>query len=135
MIVLDASLMAAWLFGERPSPALHVYNALPDVPIVVPAHWPIEISNALRTNLRAGRISVEHFQLILNELDRLLIGVEPAIDIDAIIPLAHFAEIHGLTAYDAAYLQLAMQRQAILATLDETMRSAARALNVAVLPA
>lgn len=134
MIVLDASLMAAWLFGERPSPALHVYNALPDVPIVVPAHWPVEISNALRTNLRAGRISTEHFQLILDELDRLAIRVEPPIDLDEIIPLAHFAEIHNVTAYDAAYLQLAMQQQAILATLDETMRGAARALNIAILP-
>jgi predicted nucleic acid-binding protein len=134
LIVLDASLMAAWLFGERPSPALHVYNALPDVPIVVPAHWPIEISNALRTNLRAGRISVEHFQLILKELDRLVIHVEPAIDIDDIVPLAHFAEIHNVTAYDAAYLQLAIQQRAILATLDEPMRSAARALSVAILP-
>lgn len=135
MIVLDASLMAAWLFGERPSPALHVYNALPDVLIVVPAHWPIEISNALRTNLHQGRITAEHFQLILDELDRLAIHVEPSIDLDDIVPLAHFAEIHKLTAYDAVYLQLATQRQAILATLDEQMRSSARALNIPLLPA
>ena len=40
----------------------------------------------------------------------------------------------GLTSYDAAYLELAQRRGLPLATLDEKLRQACKALKVAVLP-
>jgi predicted nucleic acid-binding protein len=44
-------------------------------------------------------------------------------------------DAHRLTAYDAAYLELAHRRDLPLATLDAGLRTAARALGVAVLRA
>jgi predicted nucleic acid-binding protein len=40
---------------------------------------------------------------------------------------------HGLTTYDAAYLELAMRGRHALATVDEALRRAAMAKNVSVL--
>jgi predicted nucleic acid-binding protein len=136
LIVLDASLMAAWLLGERGQPAIHeTYVELRSEPVVVPAHWPVEISNTLRTHLRAGRLSIADFHEVIDELDAVGVHVDQPIDLDEIGPLAQFAMTYNLTAYDAAYVQLAIQHGATLATLDAAMRSAATSLNIPLLPA
>ena len=43
------------------------------------------------------------------------------------------AERHGLTVYDAAYLELAQRRKLPLATLNEDLIKAAKALGTTVL--
>ncbi|MGE3991376.1 type II toxin-antitoxin system VapC family toxin, partial [Pseudorhodoplanes sp.] len=102
---------------------------------VAPAHWPLEIANALCGPAKAERLSSSDFQNIMDDLDQLKIQIEPAIHPDEIGPLVQFAVANGLTTYDAAYVQLAFQRQAVLVTLDKTMRKAARELGVTLLPA
>ena len=136
MIVLDASLMAAWLLGERRRSILHeIFAELRNVPIAVPSHWPLEISNLLRTHMRSGELSIEDFHEVMAEFDVIDMHLEPAISLDEIGPVAQFALTYDLTTYDAAYVQLALQRNAILATLDLAMRRAATALNIPLLPA
>jgi predicted nucleic acid-binding protein len=134
LIVVDASLMTAWLLNEPVPAASGIYSILSDRPVIVPPHWPIEVSNALRTSLRIGRLGPTEFHDILNRLDLLRIEVEPSFHVDEIIPLAQFASNHDLTAYDAAYVQLALGRRFALATLDNAMRRAAIGLGIAVLP-
>ena len=136
MIVLDASLMAAWLLGEQSfAYATGLESDLRNMPVTVPSHWPVEISNTLRTHLRAGRLSIVDFHSIMERLDVVTIHIQPSIDLDEIGPLAQFAVTHNLTTYDAAYVQLALQHNATLATLDRAMRSAATTLNIPLLPA
>ena len=135
MIVLDASLMIAWLMGERPVPAQSLLDTLPDVPIVVPSHWPLEMANALSTYMRAGRLRASDLLNFIVELDGFEIVVESPLSVDEIAAVANFALAHKLTSYDAVYLQLALRRGAILGTVDQAMRAAAQRLNVAVLPA
>jgi predicted nucleic acid-binding protein len=136
LIVLDASVAASWLLGERPVPiGLELFSSNPDTAIIVPGHWPLEISNTLRTHFQAGRISVADFHHIMDRLDLLTISVQSAIELDEIGPLAQFSVAHGLTTYDAVYVQLALSQQATLATLDQAMRRAAAALNIPLLPA
>jgi predicted nucleic acid-binding protein len=48
---------------------------------------------------------------------------------------AKLAVKHGLSAYDAAYLALALAARLPLATFDRRLRDAAKAEGVAVLPA
>lgn len=43
------------------------------------------------------------------------------------------AERHGLTVYDAAYLELALRRELPLATLDRELRAAANSEKVQLL--
>ncbi|NWG26884.1 MAG: type II toxin-antitoxin system VapC family toxin [Pseudorhodoplanes sp.] len=136
MIVLDASLVIAWLFGRVGSQASpHLEELLVDVSIVVPSHWPLEIANFVTSGLRRGSLTVDHVHFMLSKLDRLDIGIEPTMDLDTIGPVAAFAAHHELTSCEAAYVKLAMQREAALGTLDSAMRRAAQRLNIPLIPA
>jgi predicted nucleic acid-binding protein len=135
LIVLDASLVIAWLVAdELPWIESGVYESLPDNTCLVPSHWPLEVSNALRSSIRAGRLGLEDAHAIMDRLDLLMIDVQAPLGLDEIFPLAQFALTHQITAYDAAYLQLAFQRRVPLATLDLAMRAAASRLNLPLLP-
>ena len=136
MIIADASLMTAWLLTETDvMVGQEVYDKLAEDTLLVPAHWPVEIGNALGVNLRRGRITVEQIDAIEARLHELEIVVEPAIPPSQIASLVHFATRQHLTLYDACYVQLAAEKQAVLATLDGDMRAAAERLGIDVLPA
>jgi 2-hydroxychromene-2-carboxylate isomerase len=55
-------------------------------------------------------------------------------DISTAATTLALARAHGLTLYDAAYLELAMRASLSLATLDKELRSAAKKVGVTVLP-
>jgi predicted nucleic acid-binding protein len=136
LIILDASVAIEWLLEENPKAvSFEVYDALSGRPLLVPSHWPLEIANTLRPDLRDNRISIADFHAIMERLDRLDIRVQAPLDFDEIGPLTQFAVAHKLTTYDAAYVQLALGQGATLATLDRAMRSAAMTLNIPLLPA
>lgn len=42
------------------------------------------------------------------------------------------ARAHGLSVYDASYLELAMRERVVLATLDERLKNAAHAVGVRI---
>lgn len=134
MIVLDASVAVGWLLNEH-SPMPDIDDILATRQIVVPAHRLIEIGNATLKALRRKTIPPERLAVIENNLDHLAITIEPPIAIDQMLPMQRFARAHGLTMYDAAYVQLALSRLAELATLDKAMRGAALKLGIAVWPA
>lgn len=136
MIVLDASLVVAWLaMEELPAPRHEIYRSLPDHLLLVPSHWPFEVSNALRSRMKARMLSIGDFHSIMERLDQLSIEIQTPPDLDEIGPLAQFALTHDLTTYDAAYVQLAYQRGVPLATHDGAMRTSAAKLNIPLLPA
>lgn len=136
MIVLDASLVIAWLMTEKlPAGDTDAYSDLSDNVLVVPSHWPLEISNALRSRIKSNRISISDFHDIVERFDLLNVEVQSPLELDEIGHLAQFAVTHELTTYDAAYVQLALQRRVPLATLDRAMRAAATKLNIPLLPA
>jgi len=135
LIVVDASLVIAWLVtDELPAENTGIYDTLPDQLLLVPSHWTIEVSNALRSRRKSGRLTIGDFHAILERLDLLSIGIQPPPELDEIGPLAEFALTHTLTTYDAAYVQLALQHSVPLATLDREMRNSAAKLNIALLP-
>ena len=136
MIVADASLMAAWLLNETDVVVGEdVYNMLAEDTLLVPAHWPVEISSALAVNLRRGRIAAELLDVIEERLKKFVIVVKPPVMPAEIAALVRFASAQRLTAYDACYVQLAWQNRATLATLDRDMRAAADRLSINVFPA
>jgi predicted nucleic acid-binding protein len=135
LIIVDASAMVAWLLnepGEMSVPDLN--DLLARHEIVVPAHWPSEIGNALVTNRRRGRVSDDNFERILAQLSRFQISPEPPLSGHEFATTITFALEHELTFYDAVYVKLAMDTEAILATLDGDMRRVARQRGVTVIP-
>lgn len=134
MIVVDASFIIAHVLGEDAVAAqADLIETLRRGRLVATAHWPVEISNALVTNVRRKRISLEDVSLILDELATYNVEIRSAFAGDAARLIAIFSE-QNLTAYDAAYLILAMDMNASIATLDKAMRQAAIRLHLNVLP-
>jgi predicted nucleic acid-binding protein len=96
--------------------------------ILVPSHfWP-EVANAM---LRGSRF---HPERVRHEIDLLRAeGVESVAPHERrLLDAIGLASQHGLTVYDALYVQLAIETDATLGTLDAAMRRAAEAEGVEV---
>lgn len=132
--VLDCSLTMAWVFPDEATDATNALReSLVNDMAIVPVLWPMEVGNVLLVATRKGRIRVQDWKRIQGDLASLPIEIDaetPERVWQAIIPLAYK---HKLSAYDAAYLELAARFKLPLATLDKELRTACRAAKVKVL--
>ena len=129
--VLDASVTMAWILDDEDSPEADAALArVRQGGAVVPYFWHIEIRNGLLLAERRNRISAALVRLRLGGLEALSIETDDALDFNAAYGLA---QTHGLTFYDAVYLELALRRSAMLATLDNALGRAAVAAGLTLL--
>lgn len=129
-IVIDSSVAAAWCLKDEHNPAAdRILEEVLDRGGVVPALWAAEMANILLTAERRGRIAPADAERAVDLLGRLPIAVEPA-DGETLRRLRSLAREHGLTAYDAWYLELAVRRNRPLATFDGALRCAAQRAGV-----
>ena len=100
---------------------------------LVPATWPLEVSNALLVAERRGRLSQVDIVHFLSFLWQLPIEVEVKqtgqLPEESLAVLA-LARLYQLSVYDAAYLHLAKYHNCPLATNDEALRRAAGGAGV-----
>jgi predicted nucleic acid-binding protein len=130
--VLDASVALSWCFADEVSPAsVQVRERLATERGVVPALWLYELANALTVAVRRGRMSAQ----TAADIARLLVSlpIDLAEPVRDLTELMHLAAQHDLSAYDAAYLHLAITSELSLATLDARLGAAARAAGVRLL--
>ena len=133
--VIDASSVLSWCFeDEFDDLARQTYEALAEHPAIVPELWSVEIANALLMAEKKNRVSAERCERFADEIAALPIQVQES-PLGYIGRLAVVARRYGLTAYDAAYLELAIREGAALATRDQSLRRAAAAATVALFPA
>ncbi len=132
--VLDASFTLSWAFeDESTSFTDQVLARLKGSSALAPALWPFEVASALTTAERRGRIDAAQQAEFLEWLRQLPVAVEhrPTTWLcQQILPLTR---AYRLSAYDAAYLELAQREGLPLATLDGDLQTAARTHGVAVL--
>lgn len=121
--VVDASVSAAWFLPDEATPATEAaLMATATQAVWVPALWLLEMGNLLLNAQRRKRITAEkrrQLALAASSL-RLHVDREPV----SISALDELAALYGLTAYDAAYLELALRRGIGLATQDEALAAA-----------
>ena len=128
--VIDASVAASWCFkDEDAATADAAMDRLREDEAIAPALWWVEIRNILIVSEWRGRIESEDANAFLDDLGRLPIRIEwePGSRVMAL------ARRHRLTAYDAAYLDLALRTAVPLATLDRALAQAATAEGVPLL--
>ena len=132
-IVLDNSIVMAWSFeDETDEYADAVLDRLATTRAVVPALWPLEVANALLMGERRKRSTEAGTIKWTGILARLPIVIDNETNAHAWSDTLSLARGHGLTAYDAAYLELAIRRRLPLATIDGKLRLAAKAVGVAI---
>jgi len=134
VFVLDASLALAWVFDEEETErSREVLRQALEEAVVVPSVWPLEVANAVLIGRRSGRFSEDEALLFVEALAGLDVEVDERAHRVAFADLVPLAAQHGLTSYDAAYLELALRTDAPLATFDAGLARAARSAGVELL--
>jgi predicted nucleic acid-binding protein len=132
-LVIDASVALAWCFpDEANDDADAVLDALAGKSGLVPAIWALEVANALLVGERARRLGppeIRRFTSLLENLSIFQDVLSTSQYVDHVLPLARE---YGLSAYDAAYLELAIRQGTSLATLDRKLRIAAQKAGIQV---
>lgn len=129
--VLDCSVAIAWCFHDESNPYADAIAArFPDVQAVVPAIWPLEVANALLMGERRKRSTEKDTVHWLGSLGALPITVDDETTTRFWDDVLNLARAQNLSAYDAAYLELALRRGIPLATLDTKLKDAAVAVGV-----
>jgi len=122
-LVVDASVSAAWFLPDEATPYTEAaLQATAEGEVWVPALWLLEVGNLMLSAQRRRRISAAKRQELVVHAQalRLRVDREPV----AMTTLDALAARHGLSAYDAAYLELALRRTLPLATLDKALEKA-----------
>lgn len=132
--ITDASITLSWCFEDEATPWT---DSLLDRlrngdQILVPAHWPTEVSNGLLMAVRRKRIQPDRPALFWDELAILPVEVELALLPDQAKAVLALGQQHGLTVYDAADLELAKRKGLPLATQDSALLKAASLENAAL---
>ena len=134
--VLDASVVIGFLLQEGSAYADRVFKKHLAAGAVahVPTLWHLEIRNVLFLKDRAGKLAAGEAHQALAGLAGLSILTDP--HTTAPSTLMHIERLmlhHGLTSYDAAYLELAHRLDIPMATQDKEIIAAAKALKVKIL--
>lgn len=123
-LIVDASLACAWCFpDEQTDYTQAILRAVSgSIDALAPRLWAYEVRNGVLTGVRRGRIPRTHAERFLASLSGLRVGLTDPHSYDAVFALV---DRHGLTFYDAAYLDLALREGLPLASLDDRLRKAA----------
>ena len=135
--VLDCSVALAWALPDEASARAEKFLAhLPPQSILwVPALWWYEISNALTMAQRRHRLAESESRRIVDLYSTLPIKTDAELSVDVVRRIQAVARDYTLSAYDAAYLELARRRSVGLATLDRRLATASRKAGVKILTA
>ena len=135
-LVLDASVALTWCFkNEATAAADRVLERLAADAASVPAIWHLEIANVLALSERRRRITPARSAEFIALLETLEIVIDEETPSRALGRVLDLAREERLTAYDAAYLELAMRLGIPLASKDGDLCNAAERLGVSVLRA
>ena len=135
-LVLDASVALTWCFkNEATAAADRVLGRLAAEAASVPAIWHLEIANVLALSERRRRTTPADCAEFIALLETLEIVVDEETPSRALGRVLDLAREERLTAYDAAYLELAMRLGVPLASKDGDLCDTAERLGVSVLRA
>ena len=132
--VIDASVTLPWFFADEATSFTEgLLDRLADQVLWAPHLWVLECTNVLQSAQRRRRIDPNRRAEIAGELGELPVRIDP--EVMDFVRLDRLASSHGLSAYDAAYLELALRRSLLLVSLDDQLIAAARSLGHPVLTA
>ena len=130
-LVIDSSVAAAWCFPDERTDYANTILSVVSAPLeaIAPRLWAYEVRNSVLTGLRRKRITQGDAQEFLESIKCLPIRLADPLSYDGVFTLA---DLHGLTVYDAAYLDLALRERLPLASLDNALCRAAGNSGVAL---
>jgi predicted nucleic acid-binding protein len=132
--VLDCSVAMPWCFADEENAyAEAVLDRLEKTAAIVPSLWRLEAANILLSAERRKRITRAEATRLASFLSDLPIHDDSESALRGLSRVLDLGRDHHLTAYDAAYLELALRLGLPLATLDQQLCRAAREVDVPLL--
>jgi predicted nucleic acid-binding protein len=133
--VLDVSACMPWCCDDETTPASEemLEWAKQGSELHVPSIWTWEILNAVGMAIKRQRIADDRGREFLQQLATLNFKIDRGPQVQDFPRLHSLANRYQLTAYDAAYLDLALRLSLPLATRDEDLKRAANAEGVEIL--
>ena len=133
--VVDTSVIASWLFEDEQSEySESVLSRLDGESAIVPALCHLEVANVLVAAERRKRIKWADAARLLDFVRGLRLMTDDTPLESRIETIVALARTHALSAYDACYLELAMRLSLPLATLDRSLRNAAKEAGIPEFP-
>lgn len=130
-LVVDCSVTLPWfLEDERSKFTDDLLDAIDRSEFWAPSLWRIEMLNGLLMAERRKRIDRPWRITSVEQVARLNVRVDSALP--RVAAIGELAARHGLSAYGAAYLELAKRQDFAMATLDRDLVKAAAAEGIAV---
>jgi predicted nucleic acid-binding protein len=133
--IVDASVGFAWVYEEQATPETDglLNQVAAGATVVVPALWFLEMANVLLVAQRRHRLTAIQRKAALEKVNAMQFTVDEEGTRHAFGITSELAEKHGLTIYDATYLELASRCLLPLASRDEALKTAARRCGVKTL--
>lgn len=130
---MDNSVTMAWCFEDESTPYTEaVLDRVRETGAVAPAIWPLEVANAVLVGERRQRLTLARTTRFVQFVRSLPITVD-TMDLASVLgPVLTLGREHGLSSYDAAYLELAMREGLPLATQDARLSAAAERVGVSL---
>lgn len=132
--VLDNSVAMCWLLPPEKTAdrafAERVLRSLATSRAYVPALWSLEVANVIVKSENKALVSEARAQGFVALLRQLNIEDDKATYTQAMGDTLNLARRYRLSAYDAAYLELAMRLGIPLVTLDADLAKAAKKAGV-----
>jgi predicted nucleic acid-binding protein len=126
LVVVDSSAIGPMLLWDE---ADDLIPRLPDCfeedRVLVPAHWHIEVASMMMNAVKRKRLDRAEAGRAMRSFARITVAIDGESSTRAWTDVTELAWTHGLTVYDAAYLELARRAGAALATGDSDLRNAA----------
>jgi predicted nucleic acid-binding protein len=129
--VVDASIASSWfLVDEQNGDADLISERLATATGRVPALFWFEMQGVLLRAERRGRCDVGEADTFMQRLRTFRLSISPNRSDDVVLALARR---HQLTAYDATYLDVALELSIPLATADKRLATAVLAERIPLL--
>lgn len=130
-LVIDASVAISWCLSDEDDPLAELAMRMTlEHFAVVPRIWWYEVLNALTVNRRRGRLNDHQVPATVADLRGMRILTDDEHSDGVVLDLAWR---HGLSVYDAAYLETALRRSLPMASLDDRLCRAGEATGVTIL--
>ncbi|WP_342268285.1 type II toxin-antitoxin system VapC family toxin [Candidatus Tisiphia endosymbiont of Empis tessellata] len=130
--VLDSSIILSWFMPDEIA-SLDLLKKTVKEGAIVPTIWLLETGNVLLCAERAKRITVTQRKQAMYILKDIPIKIDQTRLEHAWFETMELAEYHGLTLYDASYLELALHYNLPLATSDNLLKRASQAGGIVII--
>lgn len=132
--VIDNSVAMRWCFKDETNQyADAILNSLELSTAFVPSIWPLEVGNVLLVAERKKHLSESDCTRFITLLAELPIEIEHESPERMRRNILALAREYQISTYDASYLDLAMSKGLPIATLDKSLRKAAKRSHVSIL--